>query len=134
MSALADGSAGLPARIALDLTLLDSLYGNLDAFDGFVRAAASAGTLGLQRNQTRFSSFYTSSAGTADNNRAMAARASRWLAAANASALLFDGDGDDELTRDEAARYPLIFKFSPHTHDDTARLYFSRLLAWEVYV
>jgi hypothetical protein len=122
---------GLPSQMPLELSLLDSLYGNLSTFDSFVREAIATSSLGLGPQQRRFYTFYTDLGGTEQNNRAMAARVAGWLAAANASALLRDDDGLGPLTPAEVGGYPVVFKRSPHTHDDTCRDYFKAVLAWD---
>ena len=102
-------------------------------FDSFVTTALGGANLGLRRNQTRFYSLYTSTGGTEANNQAMAVRAAGWIAASNSSVLMLDDASEAELTEAQVARFPLIFKRSPHTHDDTAREYFAVLLRWARY-
>jgi len=113
-----------------EVCLLDSLYGSAPQFDAFVRGALAARALGPGAAQARFLSVYTDAGGTEANNRAMAARAAGWLAAANASALMLDDDdAAAPLPPGAVASTPIIFKRSNLTHDDTCRAYFALFLA-----
>jgi hypothetical protein len=104
--------ASVGGRTVDEVWLLDSLYGELDAFDAY---ASGTG---------RFASIYSLGGGTLANNQAMATRARDWVATAE---LL-----DDRTTRtladaDFAAR--LLYKRSALAHDDIPRYYTGRLLA-----
>jgi hypothetical protein len=114
---------------ALEVGLLDSLYGSTPDFDAFVQRALARGALGPGAAQARFLSVYTDGGGTEANNRAMAARAAGWLSAANESALMLVDDSLDlPLPPAAVAATPLIFKRSNLTHDDTCRFYFALFL------
>ena len=77
---------------AIELTLLDSLYGDIEAFDSFVQKHIDAKSFGVGAAQARFHSVYTDYGGTEGNNRAMAARVQQWLSAANQSGLMYYDD------------------------------------------
>ena len=134
LAAFATPSVNGNLSAALEVGLLDSLYGSEDAYDAFVEDALAQSRLGPGAAQARFVSIYTDTGGTAANNRAMAARAAAWLAAANASALMLDDDSlDAPLPAAAVAGTPVIFKRSNLTHDDTCRHYFALFLSGERY-
>lgn len=110
---------GVPVR---ELWLLDSLYGQAEAFDGWVRAEGAAPFAAAPRAQ-RLAVVYTAGGGTLDESQAMAARARAWVPAA---ARLDDRTG---ATLDDAALdRGLLFKRSWLSHDGVPRYYVGRLL------
>ena len=117
----------------LEVVLLDSLYGDFDAFDSFLNASLAAGRIGLGASQVRFLSVYTDGGGTEAYNRAMVVRVQGWLAARNQSALLYADDTLAPLPPAAAAAHPILFKRSNFTHDDTCRFYFGTFLRYIEY-
>lgn len=111
----------------LEVVLLDSLYGGFDFFDAFV--SSNLASFGPSVSQYRWVSLYTDSGGTEANNRAMAARVASWLPA-NETLMFFD----DSLAPMAPAsyKYPIVFKRSNFTHDDTCRNYFRDVLLYTV--
>jgi hypothetical protein len=96
-----------------ELWLLDSLYGEADAFDAFARSSP-----------TRLADIYTVYGGTLAASQAMIGRVRAW---ADASEIV-DDRGTRILTDDDFA-HAFVWKQSGLAHDDVPRYYFGRLLA-----
>lgn len=105
-----------------ELCLLDSLYTNFNQFDTFVQQHLTQ--LGDSSKQFRFSSIYTSE--TYSNSQKMYDRVLGWLSASGlpAEVAYLNNDLTTVLTEQEIHKYPLIFKYSNFTHDETASYYF----------
>ena len=105
-----------------DLCLFDSLYADFAHFDAFVQSNLASFGPGI--DQFRFSSIYTLSGGTYNNNQAMEQRAVGWVAAANRTdAMLYDNTAK-ALTTEEISQFSLIFKFTSLSHEDVPRNFF----------
>ena len=113
---------------AVELTLLDSLYANFDAFDSFVQKHIDSKSFGVGAAQARFHSVYTDYGGTEGNNRAMATRVQQWLSAANQSGLMYYDDTLNPVPSTQLATHPIVFKRANTTHDDSCRVFFRELL------
>jgi hypothetical protein len=110
----------------LEVTLLDSLYGNFDVFDSFVKS--NLNRIGLGPQQVRFRSVYTDFGGTANNNRAMAARVKTWLG--NQTSLLYFDDTLSNIDPQVLQSFPVVFKRVNLSHDDSCRVFFSLFLKY----
>lgn len=109
--------------IVKDLVLFDSLYADFAHFDTFVQSNLEQ--FGSEKlTQFRFSSLYSLTAGTYDNNVAMANRAAGWVeSATNPVAMLYDNTSRN-LTIADIETYSLIFKFTTLEHNDIVRVHF----------
>jgi pimeloyl-ACP methyl ester carboxylesterase len=96
-----------------ELWLLDSLYGETDAFDAFA-----------QRPPARFTDIYTVGGGTLAASQAMIGRVAAWEDASE----IVDDRGKKILTDDDF-EHAFVWKQSGLAHDDVPRYYFGRLLA-----
>jgi hypothetical protein len=117
-------SGGLPH--VDEVMLLDSLYGELTAYDDYtVNALDAFDPLGEGR---RFAVVYTDGGGTDANSRALGDRIQTGLAAiGRADWLLYD---DTTATLDAPAfAHPLLVKHSMLSHDGVVLYYFERLVA-----
>jgi len=99
-----------------ELWLLDSLYGETDAFDSFVQAGPA-----------RFADVYTVYGGTLAASQAMIERAHDWV---DASQIL--DDRGKRILSDADFAHELVWKLSGLSHDDVPRYYFGRLVATSV--
>ena len=102
-----------------DLCLLDSLYADFSHFDSFVQS--NLASFGPGEDEFRFSSIYTLSGGTYNNNQAMEQRAAGWVTAANRTEVMLYDNTAKTLTAEEISKFSLIFKFSSFSHDDVPR-------------
>ena len=120
--ALADvlTQGGLPVA---EVWHLDSLYGEIPENVAWIES--SLASFEGSPPVCRFADVYTQAWGTADNSHNMAETAViDWLPDAGA---VIDDRTLGPLP-DEALRHGLVFKLSPLTHDDVARVWFERLL------
>jgi len=99
-----------------ELVLFDSLYADFPQFDAFCEANMQH--FGNGNADYRFSSLYTKSGGTYDNNVAMAARAMTWAKQANMSSSYYYDNSLQPLDDAVIAQFPLLFKLMNLTHDE----------------
>src|SRR5262245_21221329 len=99
-----------------ELWLLDSLYGETDAFDAFVQAGPA-----------RFADIYTAFGGTLAASQAMIERAHDWVDVSQ----IVDNRGK-RILGDADFAHELVWKQSGLSHDDVPRYYFGRLVATSV--
>jgi hypothetical protein len=109
-----------------EIDLLDSLYGNIATFDGWVQGNITRFDA-TRADELRWIDVYTSAGGTDANSRTMAMNAATWLSAAGLSASLLDDDTTDTLMPADYA-HPVIFKLSGLAHGDVPKYYFGELL------
>ncbi len=119
-------TVGGMAAAVKELVLFDSLYTNFAQFDSFV--TTNLPLFGNGAEQYRFSSLYTVSGGTANNNVAMAERANTWTDQSGQTQLLFFDNTLSVLPEDKVARYPLLFKLMNLTHDEIPQTMFREWL------
>jgi hypothetical protein len=108
-----------------ELWLLDSLYGNTDDFDGWVKADGNLQGFAAQPQTMRLANIYTVGGGTMYNSQAMANRAKGWF---DDKSVVFD-DRSGATLGDANYGHGLVFKRSGLAHDDVPRYYFGRLLS-----
>lgn len=104
-----------------EVDLLDGLYGADDIFEGW--ALDSAERFDGSR---RFVDLYTCCGGTLERSRKLADLIRSRVGGA-ASAVMFDDDGEGEMT-EKALAFPIVFKRVPEEHADVPRTRFRTLL------
>jgi len=102
-----------------ELYLLDSLYGETDAFDAWIDDDRDAFASGARR----FASIYTRDGGTLAESQAMAARAAAWLPPA-----AIHDDRSTATWTAPAYAHGALFKRTGLTHDGVPRYYVGRLI------
>jgi len=95
-----------------ELWLLDSLYGELETYDGYLASAPA-----------RFANIYTAGGGTRADSQAMVTRARDFI---DESQIV--DDRGKKILDDADFAHTLVFKQSGLSHDDVPRYYFGRLL------
>ncbi len=132
-------SKGGMGPIVKELSLLDSLYAGFDYFDSFIKSNISQ--FGADYDKFRFSSLFTVSGGTYNNNQNMASRVSEWVAAAASSPpapsasipiYLLDNSGDDSIAAVEIFNSTALFKLTDYSHDELPRQYFYHFMKEEL--
>lgn len=113
-----------------ELSLLDSLYADFAHFDSFVEDNIMQ--FGTGWSEYRFSSIFTLTGGTYNNNINMENRAKTWVKVANREDILLIDNTYDPLSISTIANYSLIFKSTNYTHDDICRNMFYDLLVGAV--
>jgi hypothetical protein len=119
---------GLPDETR-DLVLLDSLYADFEHFDTYVQSHLSV--FGTDKSRYRFTSVYTASGGTYNNNVNMEKRSENWIASnPNSSATLLDDFNLESplLSLDQLKEFSLIYKLSSYSHDNVARNYLYQMM------
>jgi len=119
---------GMPDEVR-DLILLDSLYADFQHFDDYVQSHLSVFGTGI--SDYRFTSVYTATGGTYDNNINMEKRSENWIATnPNSAATLLDDMNLQIplLSVDQLLKYSLIYKLSSYSHDDVARNYLYQVM------
>lgn len=109
--------------IVKDLVLFDSLYADFNHFDTFV--TSNLERFGTEKlSEFRFASLYTLTAGTYDNNIAMATRAVDWINKATHTVEMLYDNTQRNLTITDISTNSLIFKFTTLSHNDIVRVHF----------
>ncbi len=108
-----------------EIDLLDSLYGEIPTFDGWVQTNVKRFDP-MRTDGLRWVDVYTSTGGTDTNSRTMSTSAAMWLSAAGLSASYFDDDTTATLVPADYA-HPVIFKHSALPHGDVPKYYFQQL-------
>ena len=121
-SALALGD--LPGIVEVDL--LDSLYGADDVFSEWIQSEAARFDPRVDES-VRFVDLYTCCGGTMDRSRSMARQAKDALEEAGLEDLVYDDDGDDDLSEEDLA-HPLVFKRVQRDHSLLPRTYVRSLV------
>jgi hypothetical protein len=109
-----------------DICLLDSLYADFDQFDQFVQENLMS--FGSSDLDYRFSSVYSSTGGTYQNNQAMAKRSYQWVVDANRTEIYLLDNSANDLTNKIIKEKSLLYKFTNLTHDDIPRNLFYTFL------
>lgn len=108
-----------------EIDLLDSLYGEIPTFDGWVQTNVKRFDP-MRADELRWVDVYTSTGGTDANSRTMSASAATWLSGAGLSASYFDDDTTATLVPADYA-HPVIFKHSALPHGDVPKYYVQEL-------
>jgi len=110
-----------------EIILLDSLYGNFDRYDQFVKQ--NLAKFGDGSAKYRLGNIYTDNGGTYANSVAEASRISKMIEASNVSKSIFLYDNTyGTLTPDDFKKHPIIVKRSSLAHDGVPTYYISRFI------
>ena len=112
---------GVPVQ---ELYLLDSLYGSIGSFEGWIQTdlASFEGAMSARR----FGDVYTQNGGTLANSQALATKVATWLPAA--STALYS-DKTASTWPPATYQHGLLFKFSALSHHGTTLYYFGQFVA-----
>lgn len=110
-----------------ELILLDSLYGELNRYDGFVKGNLLQFGNGVK--QYRFGNVYTDNGGTYLNSVEMGKRMKGWIQSAglNVKEVLFE-DNTYGTMKDEDYLHSMIVKRSSLGHDVVPTYYFGKFI------
>ena len=108
-----------------EIDLLDSLYGEIPTFDGWVQNNVKRFDP-MRADALRWVDVYTSTGGTDASSRTMSTSASMWLSGVGLSASYFDDDTTATLAPADYA-HAVIFKHSALPHGDVPKYYVQQL-------